>query len=150
MRPTLQEQLLGTCRILEEVVAPCVGDSYARTMLEGLVGNLRMLGAALPAVPGFLADDNRATCALLARVRDVAAPDLAERIAMALAQHEPDAVNLDGLEQRNVQLRALLSQALSGTDLAPEPRAAALAHLSERARHAPMRYVSTTSATKGN
>ena len=46
MRPTVEEQLLGTCRILEKVVSPCVADPYARTMLEGLIANLRMLTGA--------------------------------------------------------------------------------------------------------
>ena len=40
MRPTVEEQLLGTCRILEQVVSPCVADPYARTILNGLIGNL--------------------------------------------------------------------------------------------------------------
>ena len=34
MRPTVEEQLQGTCRILETVVAPCVSESYARTILD--------------------------------------------------------------------------------------------------------------------
>jgi len=145
MRPTVEEQLQGTCRILENVVAPCVTDPYARTLLGGLIGNLRMLSVALPAVPSFLASDNRSTAALLGQLQTVVAPDLAERIEVALAQPEPDATDMTSLDQRNCQLRELFSQALCGTGLTPEMRAAALRHMSERAARAPMRYVPTAS-----
>jgi hypothetical protein len=145
MRPTVEEQLLGTCTILEKVVSPCVADPYARTILDGLVANLRMLTGALPAVAGFLLDDNQATAGLLGQFQAVVAPDLAASIALALAQPEPDAADRAALDQRNCELRELLSQALSGAALTPAMRAAALAHMTARAARAPMRYVSTTS-----
>lgn len=145
MRPTVEEQLLGTCRILEKVVAPCVADPYARTMLEGLIANLRMLTSALLAVPGFLNSDNRATAGLLGQLRAGVEPDLAAAIALALGRPEPDAADMPALEQRNGELRELLSQALSGAGLTPAMRAAALEHMSARAARAPMRYVSTAS-----
>ena len=145
MRPTVEEQLLGTCRILEKVVAPCVADPYARTMLEGLIANLRMLTGALPAVAGFLSSDNLATAALLGQLQPVVAPDLAASIALALAQPEPDAADMTALEQRNCDLRELLSQALSGSGLTPAMRDAALKHMSARAARSPMRYVPTAS-----
>ena len=145
MRPTVEEQLLGTCRILENVVSPCVADPYARTILQGLIGNLRMLTAALPAVPGFLNSDNWATAELLRQLQTLAAPDLAASIALAVDRSEPDATDVKALEQRNCELRDLLSRALSGTGLTPAMRAAALAHMTARAARAPMRYVSTAS-----
>ena len=145
MRPTVEEQLLGTCRILEKVVAPCVADPYARTILQGLIGNLRMLTSALPAVPGFLDSDNRATAGLLGQLQSVVAPELAASIALALGRPEPDAANMTSLDQRNCELRELFSQALCDTGLTPAMRAAALEHMSARAARAPMRYVSTTS-----
>ena len=144
MRPTVEEQLLGTCRILEGVVAPCVADPYARTILEGLVGNLRMLTSALPAVSGFLHRDNRATVGLLGQLQADVAPDLAAAIALAVGRPEPSPADMTALEQRNNELRELLSQALCGADLTPAMRAAALEHMSARAARAPMRYVSTT------
>ena len=173
MRPTVQEQLLGTCRILESVVTPCVADPYARTILEGLIANLRMLSGALPAVPGFLHNDNRATVALLGQLQAVVSPDLAASIALALARPEPDSIDMTALEQRNGDLRGLLSQALGdaggnaggnassnagggagggagdgggdGAGLTPALHAAALAHMTARAARSPMRYVSTAS-----
>ena len=145
MRPTVEEQLLGTCRILEKVVSPCVADPYARTILEGLIGNLRMLTSALPTVPGFLNNDNRATAGLLGQVRAVVAPDLAACIALALGRPEPDAADMTALEQRNCELRELFSQALCGAGLTPAMRSAALEHMTARAARAPMRYVSTAS-----
>ena len=145
MRPTVEEQLLGTCTILEKVVSPCVADPYARTILEGLIANLRMLTSALPAVPGFLNNDNRATAGLLGQLQAVVVPDLAASIALALGRPDPDAADMTALDQRNCELRELLSQALSGAGLTPAMRAAALLHMSARAARAPMRYVSTTS-----
>ena len=132
MRPTVEEQLLGTCRVLEKVVSPCVADPYARTILEGLIGNLRMLTGALPAVPGFLHSDNRATAGLLGQLQAVVAPDLAACIALALGRPEPDCADMTALEQRNNELRELLSQALSGAGLTPAMRAAALKHMTAR------------------
>ena len=145
MRPNVEEQLLGTCRILEQIVSPCVDDPYARTILQGLIGNLRMLTSALPAVPGFLNSDNRATAGLLGQLQAVVAPDLAACIALALGRPEPDAADMTALEQRNCELRELFSQALCGAGLTPAMRAAALAHMTARAARAPMRYVPTAS-----
>ena len=145
MRPTIEEQLLGTCRILEKVVSPCVVDPYARTILEGLIGNLRMLTSALPAVPGFLNSDNRATAGLLGQLQAVVAPDLAACIALALGRPEPDAADMTALDQRNCELRELFSQALRDASLTPAMRSAALEHMTARAARAPMRYVPTAS-----
>jgi hypothetical protein len=143
MRPTVEEQLLGTCRVLEKVVAPCVSDPYARTILQGLIGNLRMLTIALPAVPGFLNSDNLATVGLLGQLQSVVAPDMAESIALALGRPEPDVADMTALDQRNCELRELFSQALCDAGLSPAMRAAALAHMTTRAALAPMRYVPT-------
>ena len=145
MRPSVEEQLLGTCRVLEQLVAPCVADPYARTILEGLISNLRMLTSALPAVPGFLNSDNRATAALLGQLQAVVAPGLAAGIALALARPEPDCADMTALDQRNCELRELFSQALGDAGLTPAMRAAALEHMTTRAARAPMRYVSTAS-----
>ena len=145
MRPTVEEQLLGTCRILEKVVSPCVADPYARTILNGLIANLRMLTGALPAVAGFLNSDNRATAGLLGQLQAVVAPDLAASIALALGRPEPDATDVKALDQRNCELRELFSQALCDSGLTPAMRGAALEHMTARAARAPMRYVPTTS-----
>ena len=147
MRPSVEEQLQGTCRILEKVVAPCVADPYARTILDGLIGNLRMLTAALPAVPAFLDSDNRATAGLLGRFQAVVAADLAALIAQALARPEPAGTDTSALAQRNDELRELFSQALCSAGLTPELRTAAQDHMSARAARAPMRYVSTSTPT---
>ena len=136
MRPTVEEQLLGTCTILEKVVSPCVADPYARTILEGLVANLRMLTGALPAVAGFLLDDNQATAGLLVQLQAAASPELAASIAQALARPEPDAADRAALDQRNHELRELLSPALGSAALTPAMRAAALAHMTARAARA--------------
>lgn len=148
MRPTVEEQLAGTCRILEGVVLPAVVDPYARTLLAGLIGNLRMLEGALPAINGFLRDDNQATAALLEQMRPSVAPALGERIATALDTPGPDAADRAALDARNGVLRELLSLALLDAGLPPSAQQAALAHLTQRAARAPMRYVSTTTPAR--
>ena len=147
MRPSVEEQLLGTCRILEKVVAPCVADPYARTILDGLIGNLRMLTGALPAIPAFLDSDNRATADLLGRFQAVVAAELAATIAQALGRPEPAGTDTNALAARNCELRELLSQALCSAGVTPALRTAAQEHMSARAARAPMRYVSTSTPT---
>ena len=143
MRPTIEEQLAGTCRVLESVVAPCVGDPFARTMLDGLIANLRMLTGALPAVAGFLRHDNQATAGLLATLRDAVAPDLAVRIAEAMSQAEPDVADGAALDGRNTLLREMLALAVRTESLSPESHRAIVQHMTLRASRVPMRYVPT-------
>lgn len=143
MRPSVEEQLQGTCRILETVVAPSVADPFARTILDGLVANLRMLTGALASVPGFLRHDNEATARLLLALRDSMAGELAARLTAALAEPEPDATDSAGLDERNRRLRELLAEAVCSERLAPEQHRAIVRHMTERASRVPMRYVAT-------
>ena len=147
MRPTVEEQLQGTCRILETVVAPAVAEPYARMILDALVGNLRMLSAALPAVPGFLREDNQASGRLLDALRASVPSGLAVRIAAALDLAEPDAADSAALDARNRQLRELLGEAVCAEGLTPELRAAALKYMTGRASRVPMRFVLPTPNT---
>ena len=143
MRPTIQEQLAGTCRVLEGVVAPRIADPFARTMLAGLIANLRMLTGALPALAGFLRHDNQATAILLAALRDAVAPDLAARIDEVMRLAEPDVADGAALEARNTLLRELLALAVRTESLSPESHRAIVQHMTLRASRVPMRYVST-------
>ena len=143
MKPTVDEQLQGTCRILETVVAPCVADPLARTLLDGLVANLRMLTGALPAVAGFLRRDNEATRQLLETLRGSMQSDLAARLTQALSESEPDAADATALDERNHRLRELLAQAVSSEGLTPDQHRAIVQHMTERASRVPMRYVAT-------
>lgn len=143
MKPSVEEQLQGTCRILESVVAPCVGDPYARTILDGLIANLRMVTGALPAIPAFLQHDNDATLRLLAILHDALPRDLAARLSHALAEPEPDATDGAALDARNQRLRELLSEAVCSEGLSPDQHRLIVQHMSERASRMPMRYVAT-------
>ena len=143
MKPTVEEQLQGTCRILQTVVAPCVSDPFARTILDGLVANLRMLTEALPAVTGFLRYDNQATVRLLATLHDSVPGDLAARLTQALSESEPDAADSAALDERNRRLRELLAQAVCSEHLSPDQHRAIVQHMTERASRVPMRYVAT-------
>ena len=109
MRPTVEEQLQGTCRILENVVAPCVSEPFARTILLNLIANLRMVTVAAPMVAGFLRDDNEATLHQLLALREALPPELVARINQAMAANEPDVDDGPAQEERNRLLRELLS-----------------------------------------
>lgn len=146
MRPTVEEQLQGTCRILETVVAPCVADPLARTTLDGLIANLRMLTGALPAVAGFLRQDNEAVLRLLSALDHSLASDVAGRFAQLRHEPEPDPTDPAALDERNRRLRELLAQAVCSDDLSPDQHAAIVQHMKERASRVPMRYVATAAS----
>jgi hypothetical protein len=143
MRPSIEEQLQGTCRVLENVVAPCVNDPMARTMLDGLIANLRMLISAYPAVPGFLRQDNENTVQLLATLASSLPAELTSRVADILKMPEPDPVDVAALDARNASLRELLAQAVCIEGLSADHQRAILQHMSKRASRVPMRYVAT-------
>ena len=147
MKPSVEDQLLGTCRILETLVAPSVADPFARTMLDGLVANLRMLTGALPALPGFLRQDNQATARLLAALQPSLASNLADRVGACLAEAEPDPVDNAALDEANGHLRGLLAEAVCSEGLSPEQHRAIVQHMTERASRVPMRYVPTAPST---
>ncbi len=149
MRPTAQEQLDGTCRILETVVAPCVADPLARTILDNLIANLRMLTVALPKVAGFLRDDNTATLHLLLELRDALPADLVARIDQAAATSDVDVTDAGALDQRNSLLREILAAAVCHPDFAPDRRTAITSYMVDRASRVPMRYVQTAPAPSG-
>jgi len=143
MKPDVGEQLQGTCRILEQVVAPCVTDPFARTILDNLVANLRMLTGALPAVAPFLRADNQVTVRLLATLQPVLPAELSNRIGETLMRPEPDVADSAALDARNTAVRVILAESICSPGLAPAHHEAIRRHLSNRAAQAPMRYVST-------
>jgi len=146
MRPTVEEQLHGTCRILEAVVAPCVAEPFARTILDNLIANLRMVTAALPMVAGFLRDDNDATEQQLLAMCEALPPELVARIQEATAASEIDVADGVALEERNRLLRELLAAAVCSSSLTPDIRRAAENHMINRASRMPMRYVPTAAS----
>jgi MoxR-like ATPase len=143
MKPSIEDQLSGTCRILETVVAPQVAEPFARSILDGLIANLRMLTEAIPQVPGFLRHDNRETEQLLQSLRGSLSAEMADRLDALVAETEPDATDPAALDDRNRRLRDLLAGAVCLDGLTPDQHAAILAHMSDRASRMPMRYVPT-------
>jgi hypothetical protein len=146
MRPTVSEQLAGTCRILEDVVAPEVTGTYAADVLRGLVKNLRMLETSWAALLPFLRWDSNQTAALLRRARPAVSPALAERIGSATAPPAPDPVDVIAAEKHNDLLRGLLSEVLAVLDPGSGTYRAIAGHLSTRNSRYPMRMVPDTPA----
>ena len=140
MRPTVAEQLAGTCRVLEAVVAPEVEGSPAAEVLRGLVKNLRVLETGWSAILPFLHWDIAATSALLGRVCSAVPEPLAARIADELDRAPADPLDVDAVAERDDALRALLSEAVTDLPAGPHRMAVAM-HLDERARRYPLRMV---------
>lgn len=147
MRPTVEEQLLGTCRILEETVAPEVGNDHASEILRGLIANLRMLTAAIPNLSSFLSWDNDETAALLAGTLDSVPSDLAVEIRSAL-DTETGSSDAAVLGQRNEELRDLLSRTLSDGTPSGDWTKRARSHLEERSARSPIRYATPLPAAR--
>lgn len=146
MRPTVEEQLQGTCRILETVVAPCVSESYARTILDNLIANLRMVTTALPMVAEFLRGDNEAALRELLAMREALPPELVARIDQAKAEGAPNVADGPAQEERNRLLRKLLAAAVCSPGLTHDMRHSITKYMIERASRVPMRYVPTVAS----
>jgi hypothetical protein len=146
MRPTVEEQLQGTCRILETVVAPCVADPYARTILDNLIANLRMLTIALPKVGGFMRQDNQATQSLLVTLRTALPPALVARVDEAIASDGPAVDDEPAIDERNRLLRELLADAVCSQGLTAEMRQSIETYMVNRVSRVPMRYVPTVAS----
>lgn len=150
MRPNIEEQLDGTCRILEQVVAPAVKDPYATDILRALVSNLRMLGSALPALPEFLLWDNDTTLGLIESVSATLPPESAERAAAEVSQLPAHSPRLDTLNERNEKLRAILTDIIRGGSLGADWETRLMNHLQQRSARSPIRFATALpSASKG-
>jgi hypothetical protein len=150
MRPTIDEQLSGTCRVLEAVVGPAVREPYAADVLRGLVSNLRMLSTALSDLPRFLAWDNESTAALLLAVVAEVPDDLAEEIRSVLAYPAIDPLDWSALSEHDEVLRGLLARVVQVDDLAPEHLATIRRHLAARSSRTPIRFaIPTPKASEG-
>lgn len=142
MQPTVEEQLSGTCRILQEVVAPAVTAAYASDILAALISNLRMLTAALPELPAFLAWDNAESARLLDMMTDgpllVRDADPAQGAALA------------DLNARNEALREKLAEAIRSDQLPTTVLLALEEHFLERAARNPIKFAITLPAASGS
>lgn len=147
MRPTVQEQLQGSCRVLETVVAPHVAEPFARTILDNLIANLWMLAGAAPKVTAFILADNAATREQLLLLRGALHPDLVLRVDEALAAPQPEIDDEAAQEEQNRKLRELLALAVCSPTLSPDMRRSIEAFMMQRASRVPMRYVSTVAAS---
>lgn len=143
MNPTLADQLRGTCRILDEVVAPAVTADYPADILRALISNLAMLASASTELPDFFAWDNAASeellRAALPALPDEQAAQLSAEIAAALVHiSQPEGLNLT-----NEALRGSMSRLIVDATLGPSSRAAFARHFLERAKRNPIRYAIT-------
>lgn len=112
MRPTITEQLAGIRRILADVVAPEVQGAYPLDMLRGIDANLAMLERSWTQVVPFLAWDNTETARILVAAQRVVDAQLGARIGAAIADAEPDPLDVVALESHNTRLREVLADAV--------------------------------------
>jgi hypothetical protein len=152
VRPGMTDQLSGIRRILDEIIAPELREGYPSQVLRGIVKNLAMLEGAWVRILPFLEWDTTATAALL--------QDAAPHVDTALAQSISDAVarelpsnSPEDLEQRNVELRGLLADAihqLAQREEARDVQQHIKEHLVERTRSYPFRMaIAAPTSAKG-
>ena len=139
MRPNVNEQLEGMCRILENAIAPELNNGYTLETLRSLIANVRMLGRAWHQLLPFLHWDNAAMLDLLREARGSADAARQARIDEALDTPPADATDALSAESRNDALRALLCDCLDGPTALTALTARIAAHLSERSRRYPLR-----------
>jgi len=121
MQPDVSVQLAGLCRILDEVVAPAVGDAFAATQLRAVGESLAQLAAYLPRAPRLLEREHAGLCGLLREVeRALVAADapelgaaLRERIRAAAGEAVPAAAELEARTRAQRELLGLLIRALA-------------------------------------
>jgi hypothetical protein len=142
MRQTIGEQLGGTCRILEVMIAPEVAGTPAGDVLGGLVKNLRMLQTSWTAVLPFLHWDNETTASLLMRAASSVPDALAQRIVTSLdSQLAPDPIDVTAVQECNDELRALLTEVIHMISTESDTHAEIIAHLAARSARYPLRAV---------
>ncbi|MGV0818167.1 hypothetical protein [Martelella sp. AMO21009] len=148
----MEDQLKGTCRVLETVVAPHLSEPFARTILAGLVANLRMLTDAIPEVAKFLLEDNAASLRLLVSLKDTMTDEHRAALSALESAPIPAATDVKAQDERNCELRGLLAEAVCSDALTDAQRRAIIEHMSQRASRMPMRYVPTapTPSTEEN
>ena len=112
MYPTVSDQLREIRRVLASVVQPEVSGEYARETLSAVLATLRMLEGAWDRVLPFLRWDNDQVARVLGEVAAGAGPELAGRIARVLVAAPPDPTDFEASHRRNLDLRALLVDAM--------------------------------------
>ena len=112
MRPTLSEQIEGARRVLVELAAPEVSDSYVQEQITFAAAALEHAAARWPEVLPDLVADIRA----LEQVLGVEPAELEEAV--------PGVVHLAAAEEYHRDLRARLTdEIMSGSVPSPEVRA---------------------------
>jgi hypothetical protein len=107
VRPSVTEQLQGLRRILEDVIAPELTDSYPRDILAGVCATLETIAEGWQQVPAFLDWDARESAALVARL------DFRSQGGEVTETVEPaDPYDLVQLEVRHRESRAALENAI--------------------------------------
>jgi hypothetical protein len=129
VRPSVTDQLHQTVRTLREVVLPRVADQEARRAAESAIAGLELVAGAWPRILPFLAWDNVEMTRLLTS-RGVAPPSSAV-----------DPLDVEGTHRRNEDLRVQLEAVLANSSRAVDVEI--MAHLDQRARRYPLRYVPT-------
>jgi hypothetical protein len=129
MFPTVDEQLHQIRRILTDIVAPEVQSSYPADTLREVIASLEMLERGWDQVLPFLAWDNQQTVVLLSEALPLIDGELAARIQAATTA--PAATTADA-HRRNLELRALLADAVPRLTGHPEPYRRVTDHLRQR------------------
>jgi hypothetical protein len=139
VRPTVEEQLAGSRRILEDVIAPELSGAGAVESLNGLVKNLELLERSWTRVLPFLHWDNEHTAVLLRDARAGLPAVLADRITADAPVGDP--FDVAAAQDRNDRLRGLLSEVVAVVDTDAAAYRAIVEHMRTRTGRFPLRMV---------
>lgn len=139
MRPTIQEQLDQSARLLETLVMPAVAERMSRVILEGVIENLKLLRSALPKIKGFFVWDNEAMICLLRDLGQHSAIDGGLENAELASGSTSDCEEVE-----NEALRKRLADIICSLDADDARLAAIRQHLIERASRFPLRSIPAT------
>jgi len=137
MRPTIDEQIRETRRILADFWLPQIDDAYRSQIATMLLANLEMLETNWKKVLPFLAWDNAKATDMLEMLREDVNAELVHAIDAALVQDAGDTFDVTAQETRNETLQALLCRAIGFCTV--DHRRAIRSYLLDRTARYPMR-----------
>jgi hypothetical protein len=138
VQPTIEAELAGARRLLTPWVADDRLPAEARGDLKAVVRILQRLEGSWSRVLPYLVSDNVTTTELLQELAPASSPELRAEIEAVVAAGgpapDPAALDVTAANDRNEQLRDLLTRAISGSDTA---RASVVAGLRQSLENRP-------------
>lgn len=112
MRPTINDQVSGALRLLDELGSGAELSPASLDSLDNVRRLLKQVGRSWAALPGFYSADNGELMSLLERARPVVSAGLTGRIGATAAGDGAVGTDIVASARVNAELRGLLSDVL--------------------------------------